>query len=224
MIHLQNLCKTYTLNGRHKVVADNITATFPSGISVALLGRNGAGKSSLLRMISGAMLPSSGKILSTGTISWPVGFAGSFNSELTGEQNCRFVARVYGIDTDELLYFVEDFAELGDHFWLPVRTYSSGMRSRLAFGLSMAIPFDTYLVDEVSAVGDAAFKAKSNHVFNERLSKAGAIVVAHSMGMLRQTCQSGAVLEQGQLTFYADIEDAIAAHMDNMRKIKNASK
>jgi capsular polysaccharide transport system ATP-binding protein len=224
MIHLQNLCKTYTLNGRHKVVADNITATFPSGVSVALLGRNGAGKSSLLRMISGAMLPSSGKILSTGTISWPVGFAGSFNSELTGEQNCRFVARVYGIDTDELLYFVEDFAELGDHFWLPVRTYSSGMRSRLAFGLSMAIPFDTYLVDEVSAVGDAAFKAKSNHVFKERLSKAGAIVVAHSMGMLRQTCQSGAVLEQGQLTFYVDIEDAIAAHLDNMRKIKNASK
>ncbi|GHG35069.1 ABC transporter ATP-binding protein [Paracoccus aerius] len=223
MIHLQNLCKTYTLNGRHKVVADNITATFPSGVSVALLGRNGAGKSSLLRMISGAMLPSSGKILSTGTISWPVGFAGSFNSELTGEQNCRFVARVYGIDTDELLYFVEDFAELGDHFRLPVRTYSSGMRSRLAFGLSMAIPFDTYLVDEISAVGDAAFKAKSNHVFKKRLANAGAIVVAHSMSTLRTTCQSGAVLEQGKLAFYADIEDAIAAHLDNMRKIKNTA-
>lgn len=222
MIHLQNLRKTYTLNGRHKVVADDITATFPSGVSVALLGRNGAGKSSLLRMISGAMLPSSGKILSTGTISWPVGFAGSFNGELTGEQNCRFVARVYGIDTDELLFFVEDFAELGDHFRLPVRTYSSGMRSRLAFGLSMAIPFDTYLVDEVSAVGDAAFKAKSNRVFNERLSSAGAIVVAHSMKMLRETCHSGAVLEQGKLTFYGDIEDAIAAHMDNMRKSRTS--
>ena len=218
MIHLQNLCKTYTLNGRHKVVADNITATFPSGVSVALLGRNGAGKSSLLRMISGAMLPSSGKILSTGTISWPVGFAGSFSGELTGEQNCRFVARVYGIDTDELLLFVEDFAELGDHFRLPVRTYSSGMRSRLAFGLSMAIPFDTYLVDEVSAVGDAAFKVKSNHVFRERLSRAGAIVVAHSMGMLRATCRSGAVLEQGKLTFYDNIEDAITAHLQNMKK------
>lgn len=222
MIHLRNLCKTYTLNGRHKVVADNITATFPSGVSVALLGRNGAGKSSLLRMISGAMLPSSGKILSTGTISWPVGFAGSFNGELTGEQNCRFVARVYGIDTDELLFFVEDFAELGDHFRLPVRTYSSGMKSRLAFGLSMAIPFDTYLVDEVSAVGDAAFKAKSNRVFNERLSNAGAIVVAHSMGMLRETCHSGAVLEGGKLTFYVDVEEAIAAHMDNMRKSRTS--
>lgn len=217
MIHLQNLSKTYTLNGKHKVVADNITATFPSGVSVALLGRNGAGKSSLLRMISGAMLPTSGKVLSTGTISWPVGFAGSFSKELTGEQNCRFVARVYGVDTDELVHFVEDFAELGDHFRMPIRTYSSGMRSRLAFGLSMAVPFDTYLVDEVSAVGDAAFKAKSNRVFNERMSKAGAIVVAHSMGLLRQICHMGAVLEKGRLTFYADVEEAIEAHMANMQ-------
>jgi capsular polysaccharide transport system ATP-binding protein len=217
MIHLQNLCKTYTLKGSHKVVADNITATFPSGVAVALLGRNGAGKSSLLKMISGAMLPSSGKILSTGTISWPVGFAGSFNIDLTGDQNCRFVARVYGVDTDELLYFVEDFAELGDHFHLPIRTYSSGMRSRLAFGLSMAVPFDTYLVDEVSAVGDASFRAKSNHVFKERMANSSAIVVAHSMGMLRETCQSGAVLEKGKLTLYDNIEDAIAAHMENMK-------
>lgn len=217
MIHLQNLCKTYTLNGKHKVVADNITGTFPSGVSVALLGRNGAGKSSLLRMISGAMLPSSGKILSTGTISWPVGFAGSFNGELTGEQNCRFVARIYGVNTDELLHFVEDFAELGDHFRLPIRTYSSGMRSRLAFGLSMAVPFDTYLVDEVSAVGDAAFKAKSNRVFNERMSTSGAIVVAHSMPLLRQICHIGAVLERGKLTFFDNVEDAIEMHMANMR-------
>ncbi|KIX18924.1 MULTISPECIES: ABC transporter ATP-binding protein [Paracoccus] len=218
MIYLQNLCKTYTLNGKHKVVADDITAIFPSGVSVALLGRNGAGKSSLLRMISGAMLPSSGKVLSTGTISWPVGFAGSFSGELTGEQNCRFVARIYGVDTEELLYFVQDFAELGDHFKLPIRTYSSGMRSRLAFGLSMAVPFDTYLVDEVSAVGDAAFRTKSNRVFNERMSNAGAIVVAHSMGMLRETCHAGAVLEQGKLTFYPNLEDAIAAHMVNMQQ------
>lgn len=217
MIHLQNLSKTYTLNGKHKVVADDITATFPSGVSVALLGRNGAGKSSLLRMISGAMLPSSGKILSTGTISWPVGFAGSFSGELTGEQNCRFVARIYGVNTDELLHFVEDFAELGDHFRLPIRTYSSGMRSRLAFGLSMAVPFDTYLVDEVSAVGDAAFRAKSNRVFNQRMSTSGAIVVAHSMPLLRQICHMGAVLERGKLTFFDNVEDAIQVHMANMQ-------
>ncbi|MFN3525186.1 MAG: ABC transporter ATP-binding protein [Paracoccus sp. (in: a-proteobacteria)] len=218
MIHLDHLCKTYTMNGRHRVVADDITMTFPSGASVALLGRNGAGKSSLLRMISGSMLPTSGRILSTGTISWPVGFGGSFNGELTGEQNCRFVARIYGVDTDEMIAFVQDFAELGEHFHLPIRTYSSGMRSRLAFGVSMAVPFDTYLVDEVSAVGDASFKAKSNRVFNNRLANAGAVVVSHSMGMLREICDCGAVLEQGRLTFYDDLNEAISVHLDNMHR------
>lgn len=218
MIRLQNLNKSYKLNGRTKVVARNINAVFPTGVSVALLGRNGAGKSSMLRMISGAMLPTSGQILSTGTISWPVGFAGSFNGQLTGEQNCRFVARVYGVDTDEMRDFVEDFAELGDHFYLPFRTYSSGMKARLAFGVSMAVPFDTYLVDEVSAVGDAAFKEKSNRVFAERMSAAGAIVVSHSMVMLRRTCQAGAVLENGTLSYFHDIEDAIDAHLSNMER------
>lgn len=218
MIRLQNLTKTYVLEGRRKTVANNITAVFPSGVSVALLGRNGAGKSSLLRMISGEMMPTSGEILSDGTISWPVGFSGSFHREMTGEQNCRFLARVYGIDTDEMVEFVKDFAELGEHFLLPIRTYSSGMKARLAFGVSMAVPFDTYLVDEVSAVGDAAFKAKSNRVFNERMSTAGAIVVSHSMGMLRKTCQAGAVLENGRLSYWHDIEDAIKQHLANMRR------
>ncbi|MBU3031482.1 ABC transporter ATP-binding protein [Paracoccus marinaquae] len=218
MIRLQNLTKMYTLNGRHKLVADDITAVFPTGVSVALLGRNGAGKSSLLRMISGAMLPTSGRILSNGTISWPVGFAGSFNQELSGEQNCRFVARVYGVDTDEMRDFVEDFAELGDHFYLPLRSYSAGMRSRLSFGISMAVRFDTYLVDEVSAVGDAAFKEKSNRVFNNRLANAGALVVSHSMPMLRETCQAGAVLENGRLSYYHDVSDAIQVHLENMQR------
>lgn len=218
MIRLRNLTKTYVLDGRRKTVADNINAVFPTKVAVALLGRNGAGKSSLLRMVSGAMLPTSGDILSDGTISWPVGFAGSFSKELSGEQNCRFVARTYGVDTDELIDFVKDFAEIGQHFTLPVRTYSSGMRARLAFGLSMAVPFDTYLVDEVAAVGDAAFKKKSNRVFNARMADAGAIVVSHSMRMLRQTCQAGAVLERGRLSYFHDIEEAIEVHEANMER------
>ncbi len=218
MIRLQKLTKIYSLNGRQKVIADDITAVFPTGISVGLLGRNGAGKSSLLRMISGAMLPTSGQILSTGTISWPVGFAGSFHKDLTGEQNTRFIARVYGVDTDEMRDFVEDFAELGQHFYLPIRSYSSGMKSRLACGVSMAVPFDTYLVDEVSAVGDAAFKSKSKRVFNARMANAGAIVVSHSMSMMRDSCQAGAVLEQGKLSYFHDIDDAIEAHLANMER------
>ncbi len=218
MIRLQALTKTYVLNGRRKTVADRISMVFPTGVSVALLGRNGAGKSSLLRMISGEMLPTSGDILSDGTISWPVGFAGSFNGELTGEQNCRFIARTYGVDTDEMMHFVRDFAELGEHFYLPIRTYSSGMKARLAFGVSMAVPFDTYLVDEVSAVGDAAFKEKSNAVFKDRMSKASAIVVSHSMRMLRQICDAGAVLENGRLTYYEDLDQAVQTHLANMKK------
>lgn len=216
MIRFENLTKIFTLEGQRKVVMNNVNLTFSSGLSVALLGRNGAGKSTLLQMIAGTEAPTSGRIISTGSISWPVGFAGSFHPELSGVQNTRFVARIYGVDTDELVDFVEDFAGLGAHFHLPFRTYSSGMRSRLAFGVSMGIPFDTYLVDEVTSVGDAAFKAKSSAVFKARMETAGAFVVSHSMGMVRSLCQVGVVLENGNLSYYEDIEAAIAHHQRNM--------
>lgn len=218
MISIENLCKTYVLNGRYKVVADNINAVFPSKTSVALLGRNGAGKSSLLRMIAGTMDPDSGRVVSDGAISWPVGFGGSAHPELTGLQNTRFVARIYGVDSDELVEAVRDFAELGQHFYLPVRSYSSGMKSRLAFGLSMGIRFDTYLVDEVTSVGDAAFKKKSEDVFLERLENSGAVMVSHSMALVKRLCTQGAVIEDGKMTFYTDIQAAIEHHLENSRK------
>lgn len=218
MIELRNLNKTYILNGKRKVVADNMNAIFPDRSSVAILGRNGAGKSSLLRMIAGTMDADSGEILTTGTISWPVGFAGSFHGELTGLQNARFIARVYGVDSDELVEFVEGFAGLGQHFHLPIRSYSSGMKSRLAFSISMAIKFDTYLVDEVTAVGDAAFKRKSEAIIRDRLSKSSAIIVSHAMAQVKRLCQKAVVLEQGQLIWYDDVDDAIKHHEDLMKK------
>lgn len=214
MIQLDQVSKTYVLNGKRKVVADNITATFPTGVSVGLLGRNGAGKSSLLRMIAGTMDPDAGTITSTGTISWPVGFGGSFHPELTGVQNTRFVARIYGVDSDELVEAVTEFAELGAHFNLPVRSYSSGMRSRLAFGISMGIHFDTYLVDEVTSVGDASFKARSEKVFLERIQHSGAVVVSHSLPLVRRICEHGAVIENGKITYYTDIQEAIRHHQE----------
>ena len=216
MVRFENVSKTFVLYGEHKTVADNINVTFPAGVSVALLGRNGAGKSSLLEMVSGTVKPDSGNIVIEGSVSWPVGFGGSFHKELTGAQNVRFIARVYGIDTEELLDYVQDFADLGKHFHLPFRTYSSGMRARLAFGLSMGVHFDTYLVDEISAVGDAAFKAKSHRVFTDRLRTSGAIVVSHSMMMVREQCQAGAVLEDGTLTYYENLDEAIVQHEINM--------
>jgi len=218
MIKLDRLTKIFPMRGGRKVVVENLTAIFPSGKSVALLGRNGAGKSTLLRLISGSLRPTSGRVLSTGQISYPVGFAGSFHPQLTGAQNTRFVARIYGMDTDELVDYVQDFAELGRHFHMPLRTYSSGMRSRLSFGVSMGIPFDTYLVDEVTSVGDGAFRAKSIAVFDDRRTRAGAIVVTHSPPMVRRMCDMAAVLERGTLHFYDDVDAALEHHEENLTK------
>lgn len=212
MIRFENLTKSFRLRGERKVVIDNLNLTLPTGKSLALLGRNGAGKSTLLQMIAGTMRPDSGRIVSDGSISWPVGFSGSFHRELTGAQNVRFIARVYGVDTDGLTAFVEDFAELGKSFHMPVRSYSSGMRSRLTFGASMGIHFDTYLVDEVTAAGDAAFKRKSRAVFADRMHTSSAIMVNHSMNEIRQFCDAGLVLENGQIQYFDDLEEAIETH------------
>ncbi|WGT48840.1 ABC transporter ATP-binding protein [Thioclava nitratireducens] len=216
MIRLQNLGKSFRVPGGEKIVALDICASFPSGRSVALLGRNGAGKSTLLQMIAGTARPDRGRVITRGSVSFPVGFAGSFHNDLTGAQNCRFIARIYGVDTDEMVAFVEETAELGLHFRMPLRSYSSGMRARLAFAASMAISFDTYLVDEITAVGDAAFRQKSAALFRDRLKEAGAIVVSHSMNQLREICDCGAVLERGRLEFFDDLNAAIAFHERNM--------
>lgn len=216
MIEFRNLRKEFVLNGRRRVVIDNLNIALPTNSSVALLGRNGAGKSTLLQLISGAMDPTSGEIRSSGSISWPVGFAGSFHPDLTGFQNTKFIARVYGVDTEELAAFVEEFAELGQHYYLPFRSYSSGMRSRLSFGVSMGIPFDTYLVDEVTSVGDMAFREKSQRLFLERMETAGAFMVSHNTEQLRAMCDVGVVLEGGRAIYYEDLDEAIEHHNRNM--------
>lgn len=216
MLRVENLTKSFQLKGHRKYVARDVNAIFPSQGAVGLLGRNGAGKSTFLKVISGTMRADSGRIISSGEISWQVGFAGSFDRELTGAQNVRFVARVYGVDTDELVDYVRDFSDLGRSFYEPFRTYSSGMRSRLAFGVAMGIPFSYYLIDEVTSVGDAAFRAKCSNVLQDRLKSAGAIVVSHSNPVLQLLCQSGAVLEDGKLQWHDSIDDAIEEHADRM--------
>lgn len=215
MIRFVDVSKRFHTQGVEKIVADRINLTFPSGMVVALLGRNGAGKSSLLRMISGTMRPTEGRIDVTGTVSWPVGFAGSFHADLTGRQNTRFVARVYGVDTDRLESFVHDFSELGEAFTLPFRTYSQGMRARLGFALSMGIGFDTYLVDEVTAVGDAAFRETCEAALATRLANRGAVIVSHSLGFLRRVCNAGVVIEDGHAVWFDDISMAIEAHQSS---------
>ena len=216
MIRLENLSKSFTVKGRTTIVARDVTVTFPSRESIALLGHTGAGKSTLLRMIAGVVRPDRGRVATTGSVSWPVGFSGSFHPDLTGAQNTRFIARVYDVDAEALLDFVAGFSDLGHHLHLPFRNYSSGMRSRLAFGVSMGIHFDTYLVDEVTSVGDGYFREKSKAYFRNRLLNSGAIMVSHSMSMVRALCTSAAVLHRGRLTYYSDVNEAIAVHQANM--------
>ena len=208
MIELRGITKAYRTKAGDHVVLDRIDALFPSGESVGILGKNGAGKSTLLRILGGAEQPDAGEIVRKGRVSWPIGFAGGFNGSLTGEENCRFVARIYGAPIDEVVEFARAFAEIGEYFRMPVRTYSSGMRARLAFGLSMALDFDTYLVGEVTAVGDKAFQEKSRRAFAERQEHASVIIVSHQMSTIRKYCSRAAVLRGGRLRFFDDLKEA----------------
>lgn len=209
MIILDDISKGFWINGVFRNIISNVSFEFPTKGTVGLLGKNGAGKSTLLQIIAGTMRPTSGRVHKLGTISWPIGNANSFHKDMTGAQNTRFLARAYGIDSDDLVAFVEDFAEIGEHFHMPLRSYSSGMRSRLAFGVAMGIPFDMYLIDEVTAVGDATFKAKSREALRARTASAGAIMISHSMSDMRNFCSSGIVMHNGKLQYFADIEHAI---------------
>lgn len=212
MIRLENVCKAYrTKRGPH-VVLDHITCTLPKGENLGILGGNGAGKSTLLRILSGIEMADAGTVERKGSVSWPIGFAGGFNGSLTGEENCRFVARIYGKEIDDVVDFARSFADIGEYFFMPVRTFSSGMRARLAFGLSMAIDFDYYLVDEVTAVGDRDFQQRSRSAFEERSERASVIIVSHNMKTIRSYCEKAAVLAHGRLRLFDTLEEAQKAY------------
>ena len=217
MIKLDGVTKAYRYQGIPKYIARDISATIPKGAKLALIGRNGAGKSTLMAMIAGNLNPDRGRISVAGAISWPIGLSGTIQGDLTGIQNVRFLGRIYGVDTDELVDFVGSFADLGLNYAEPVRSYSSGMRGRLAFGMAMGIRFDTYLIDEVTSAGDAAFRKTSNRLFEDRLANAGLILISHVEGQMRERCTSAAVLEAGGLTLFDDVNDAIAQNHKNLQ-------
>ncbi len=212
MIQLENITKIYQTKTGENVVLDDISLRFPARESVGILGVNGAGKSTLLRIIGGAEMPDFGKVVRAGRVSWPIGFSGAFSISLSGEENCKFAARIYNADIDEVIDQTRRFADIGDYFFMPVRTYSSGMRARLAFGLSMAIDFDVYLVDEVTAVGDATFRSKCQAAFEARRQTSSLIMVSHSIHTLRNYCRKCALLKDGQLTMYDSVDEAAAIY------------
>lgn len=215
MIEIRNLYKKYHNHHGSDWVLKDINLVIPSGVSVGLIGANGAGKSTLLRLIAGMDSPERGEVIRHSRVSWPVGLSGGMQGNMTGRQNVKFVARMQGshrAEVENIIQFVEDFAEIGEAFDEPVRTYSSGMRSRISFGLSLAFDFDVYISDEATAVGDRSFKDKAKKLFQSKIGKASLIMVSHGEGMLRDLCQAGIYLKQGKAIWYDDIADAILAY------------
>ncbi len=215
MIALRDVVKTYPVRGGRRVIFDRFSTTFPPLRNVGILGHNGAGKSTLIRLIAGSEAPDSGEIIRDARVSFPLGFSGGFAPLMTGAENLRFACRIYGRDYRETLDFVADFAELGEYFHLPIKSYSQGMRARLAFGLSMAFDFDYYLIDEVIAVGDKRFRERCAEVFAERRQRSSLIMVSHNNDLLKQFCDTGGVVHAGKLTFYDSLEEAFDAHQEN---------
>lgn len=220
MIELKNVTKWYkTKKGRHYVYR-NVSLSFPEGKSIGILGQNGAGKSTLMRMISGSEYPNSGQVITKNKVSWPVGVAGGFQGSMTGRDNIKFICRIYGLSREETLdkiAFVQEFAEIGAYFDMPFRTYSTGMKGKVSFGLSMAFDFDYYLVDECTSTGDQTFRHKSNKLFDEKRQKANIIMVSHSPQVLIRNTDIGAVIKDGNIILLDDIKDA-AKFYDKINK------
>ncbi len=219
MIEFVGVDKYYPLRKGVRIILDNVSFCFPEHKNIGILGMNGAGKSTLLRLIAGSEIPDAGFIRRSGRFSWPLGFGGGFNGNLSGEENLRFVSRIYGADLHKVISYVRDFSELGGALYEPVRTYSNGMRARLAFGLTLAIDFDVYLIDEIMAVGDPLFKKKSKAAFDERRQTANLILVSHDMKTIRDYSDVIVILDKQQLSIFEDVEAGIK-HYEGLSGVK----
>lgn len=220
MIIVDNVHKRYqTTHGAGQWVLKGVSFTIPKGLSVGLIGRNGAGKSTLLRIIGGVDYPTKGRVIRKCSVSWPMGFGGGLQHSLTGRQNAKFVCRIHGVAEDaipEKVERIQDFCEISNNFDEPVKNYSSGMRSRLQFALSLAFDFDVYISDEVTATGDAAFRKKAADAFQRIADKSSLIMVSHGEGTLRQFCTAGVWVEQGRAIWFDRIDDALKAYKNSL--------
>lgn len=219
MIAVDHVTKVYPTRAGDRMVLDDISFSLAQGEKLGILGRNGAGKSTLIRLVSGAERPTSGAITCSMSVSWPLAFGGAFQNSLTGLDNVRFISRIYNQDYHQNVDFVADFTELGLYLREPVRSYSQGMRARLAFAISMIIEFDCYLIDEINAVGDAKFHEKcAAELFHKRGDRA-MLIISHDAEYIRHHCGKFAVLNEGKLLFYEDFDGALEAHSSNLHLI-----
>jgi capsular polysaccharide transport system ATP-binding protein len=221
MIIVEDVHKRYqTDHGPGKWILQGVTFTIPRNLSVGLIGANGAGKSTLLRIIGGVDQPNKGRVERQCRVSWPMGFGGGLQGSLTGRQNAKFVSRIHGHEKDmlERIAFIQDFAEIGEAFDEPIKTYSSGMKSRLQFGLSLAFDFDVYISDEVTSTGDAAFKKKAADAFKKLADHASLIMVSHGESTLRQFCKAGIWIHDGKAHWFDQVDDALKAYKDSLPK------
>jgi capsular polysaccharide transport system ATP-binding protein len=221
MIIVDDIYKRYRSDhGMGKWVLQGVSFTIPPKLNVGLVGRNGAGKSTLLRLIGGIDTPTRGLVERRCRVSWPMGFGGGLAASLTGRQNAKFVCRIHGHEEDlqDRLRYIEDFAELGESFDEPIKTYSSGMKSRLQFGLSLAFDFDVYISDEVTATGDAAFKEKAAAAFQALSDRAGLIMVSHGEGTLKEFCKAGIWLHEGRAYWFDSINDALTEYKKSLHR------
>lgn len=224
MIVFRNVSKSFRIGRKRKLILDNISFELPADRNIAILGRNGAGKSTLISLMAGSLGPDKGSVTVTGRTSWTLAYGGAFHPLLSGRQNARFVARIFEADVGRLVAEVENFAELGDAFDLPLRTYSQGMRARLAFAVSMAVSFDRYLVDEIIGVGDARFREKCREAFRNKLRHAQVIMATHSEAGLREYCDAALLIENGSVRFFASLEDALSVYADLMMVAPSGAK
>lgn len=223
MIELKNVTKYFKTEGEKKYILKNITFTIPDKINLGILGRNGAGKSTFLRMLGGIDFPTVGEIKSNQSFSWPMGLAGGFQGSMTGRQNVKFVCRIYGkgeAEIEKVMKYVQEFAEIGDYFDMPIKIYSSGMRSRLSFGLSLAFDFDYLIIDETLSVGDENFKNKAKKALAKKIENCNILLVSHSMADLKKLCNAGVVLENGELFYFENIDDAIKHYHEINQQVK----
>jgi capsular polysaccharide transport system ATP-binding protein len=214
MIRAMRVFKDYRTEGRVHRVLNEISFTMPKGEKLAILGRNGAGKSTLIRLLGRVELPTSGMIERTMSLSWPIGLTGGFQGSLTGNDNMRFIARIYNKPFEDIKAYVEDFAELGKYLSEPVKIYSIGMRARFAFALSLAIDFDCYLIDEVIAAGDQRFQRRSYEELFEKRADRSLILASHSGEIIRAYCSSALILHRGRGKVFSDLDTALQIYND----------